>query len=88
MRALGRYVWNVLVWLDQGVNVLAGFALNLILKPLHQFGYPDETLSSVFAKNVGSGTCRFCAFMCNLLDWIDPNHCKKNIEPDEGGTNN
>lgn len=84
MAGLKRWFWNVLVWIDQGVNVVFGWLLNVALRPHYTFGYPDETLSSVFGKNVRTGSCRFCGWICRLLDAVDPNHCSKSIESDEG----
>ncbi len=84
MNKIGRYLWNVAIWVDQGINVIFGFLFNLASSPLHRFGDPDETLSSVFAKNDDSGACGFCAFMCRVLDYFDPGHCRAHIEADEG----
>lgn len=81
---MSGWLFNVLVSLDQFLNVLLGPSLNAILKPVAKFGYPDETLSSVFGKNVESGTCRACRFMCRMLHWFDKNHCQESIESDEG----
>ena len=79
------YIRRVLVWLDQGVNVLAAPALNLILKPTAaRFGSPDETLSSVFGKNIEAGACVGCKVICRVLHWVDTGHCNKSIERDEG----
>lgn len=64
-----RYFINLLISVDQGLNAL--FA-----------GDPDETLSSRCGKRVE--TNRFCRWLCWLLDKIDPRHCHKHIEPDEG----
>jgi hypothetical protein len=68
---LRRYAWNVLVWLDQGVNTLAG-------------GDPDETVSSRAAKAAARGQ-RWGCVLCRWLDKLDPGHCADNIELDEGG---
>lgn len=67
--AIRLYLFNVLVAIDQLVNTLAG-------------GDPDETISSRAAKRRAS--CRFCRALCRLLDRVDPGHCNKSIEPDEG----
>ena len=83
---MGVWFWSVLVWLDQGVNTLLGGLLNAALDPLHLFGDPDETLSSVMGKNVRDGACRGCYWTCRLLHLFDPNHCLKSIERDEGTT--
>ena len=45
-------------------------------------GDPDETISSRAGKRVES--CRVCRGLCWLLDKIDPRHCHKSIEADEG----
>lgn len=79
-----RYLWNLLVALDQGVNAAAGPVLNVVLRPVAPFGVPDETLSSVFGKNVQAGACRGCRWICRILNRLDPDHCNKSIEPDEG----
>ena len=78
---MSRYFWNILIWIDQGVNVLLAPLLNIIFKPA-KFGDPDETLSSVFGKY--SGQCVWCHRICKALHWIDKDHCKKSIENDEG----
>lgn len=80
------WLWNILLWIDQGLNVVFAPVLNRLLRPRFRFGSPDETLSSVFGKNVRSGTCRFCHWICRVLHYFDPNHCAKNIEEDEGVT--
>ena len=78
-----KYIWNLLVSLDQFVNVLLSPLLNVALNPVVKFGNPDETLSSVFGKNIEQGACRGCMIICKLLHGIDPNHCQKHIERDE-----
>lgn len=71
------------LWIDQGSNVLLGWLWNvMLLNKGARFGYPDETLSSVFGKNLnGSLPMRYCAA---VLDFVDPNHSYKSIEHDEG----
>jgi len=77
------YFWNILVWLDQGTNVVLSPVLNQVFhKTDHAFGDPDETLTSVFGKY--QETCKLCKFMCFWLGKIDPGHCEKGIERDEG----
>lgn len=71
MKSVSRYLWNVLIWLDQGLNVLLG-------------GDPDETLSSRMGKAVREDRCVLCKGLCWLLHLIDKNHCAKSIEEDEG----
>ena len=81
MGNITKYFWNVLIWIDQGVNVIFAPVLSLIFKPA-KFGNPDETLSSVFGKY--SDQCIWCFRICRLLHWIDKDHCSKSIELDEG----
>lgn len=81
-----RWFWNVLIGIDQLANAAAGPVLNFTLRPqAARFGDPDETLSSVFGKNVQTGECRGCRLACRVLNWIDPGHCHTSIEKDEGG---
>ena len=72
-----KYVWNVLIWIDQGVNVVFAPVLNVVFKPA-KFGDPDETLSSVFGKY--SSQCAWCSRICKLLNLVDKNHCENSIE--------
>lgn len=66
---LKRGAFNVLVSLDQLGNTIAG-------------GDPDETISSRAGKN--NGKARWATWLCKLLNFLDPGHCDKAIEPDEG----
>jgi hypothetical protein len=66
---LKRWFWNNLVAEDQRWNALTG-------------GDPDETISSRVAKR--RANCLFCRWLCTALDRIDPGHCDKSLEPDEG----
>lgn len=70
MASLRTYLWNLLVSLDQFINTVLG-------------GFPDETISSRAAKSRKRGK-RWACILCRILDRIDPDHCEKNIEPDEG----
>ena len=77
------WLWNIFIWLDQGVNVIFAPLLNWLLKPENgRFGDPDETLSSVFGKN--RKNCKACYWICMALHLLDKNHCQKSIELDEG----
>lgn len=77
------WFWNVLIWIDQGVNVILGPVLNLLLRPENGlFGDPDETLSSVFGKN--KKNCKACRILCLILHFLDKDHCERSIELDEG----
>lgn len=79
------YFWNALIAADQLANVLLSPLLNLILRPgAARFGDPDETLSSVMGKLVEAGECRGCRLICRLLHLLDPEHCERSIERDEG----
>lgn len=65
-----RWFWNVLIGLDQFFNALFG-------------GDPDETISSRMGKRTRED-CPVCYWVCRWLHWLDPNHCVKTVEPDEG----
>jgi hypothetical protein len=64
-----RWLFNVLVGLDQLANAFAG-------------GDPDETISSRCGKR--EKTNRFCKWLCAWLNRLDPRHCAESIEADEG----
>lgn len=67
-----RYIWNLLISIDQLANTLLG-------------GFPDETISSRMGKKIRDNeACPVCIFLCKLLNIIDPGHCEKSIEDDEG----
>ena len=67
-----KYLWNILISIDQLINVVLFF------------GDPDETMSSRMGKHLAKHDCPFCNFMCKLLNLIQKDHCVKSIEPDEG----
>lgn len=80
------WLWNMLIWIDQGLNVGLAIPLNLIFKPHedHMFGSADETLSSVFGKNkshnsVIDGGRR----AINALFFWQEDHCQSSVEWDE-----
>lgn len=65
--------WPVAVANDQALNAaLVGRA-----------GSEDETISSRAGKASRAGK-RWGCILCKLLDAIDPGHCEKSIEEDEG----
>lgn len=67
--------WPVAVANDQVLNAaLVG-----------KSGSEDETISSRAGKAAQSGR-RWGCILCRMLDWFDPGHCARNIEPDEGST--
>ena len=69
MSVIKRYLINICIAFDQFVNTLLG-------------GDPDETISSRLGKF--KGTVPPYSWLCWLLDLIDPGHCDRAIEPDEG----
>lgn len=71
--------------LDQLANTLFCPLLNKMVAPGGaRFGFPDETLSSVFAKNVRLNKCKICVMICKVLHFFDKGHCENSIELDEG----
>lgn len=64
------WILNVLIGIDQLGNALLR-------------GDPDETISSRAAKSAARGK-RWGCVLCKFLDKLDPNHCEKSIEKDEG----
>lgn len=66
-----RYLWNLLIALDQFANTLLG-------------GFPDETISSRMGKQIAAGKCKLCKLTCWVLDLFEKDHCKNSIEADEG----
>lgn len=72
MRKIKRYLWNVLISIDQLINTVL------------LAGAPDETISSRMGKHVAKKDCPACNLLCWLLNLIDKNHCQKSIELDEG----
>jgi len=62
------YVFNVLVALDQLLNALRG-------------GDPDETLSSVAAKNPDKWGWKPLRW---VVERLDPGHLARSLEADEG----
>ena len=85
-KARTPYRWRVLLWLDQGINVLLGPLFNLFVRQGGaRFGDEDETMSSVMGKNASAGTCPVCSWICRwILHPIDRRHCEDAIEEDEG----
>jgi len=69
MKYLKKYIFNILISIDQLANTVT-------------LGDPDETISSRIAKK--RARCRFCAWLCHLLNKLDKGHCDESIEVDEG----
>lgn len=63
-----RYLFNILISLDQFGNVLIG-------------GDPDETISSRAAKGQHKWYWRYLGY---FLEFFDPGHLEKSLEADEG----
>lgn len=68
-----KWFWNVFIGLDQLANAILG-------------GDPDETISSRLGKYVARNaeTNNLAWLICWVLDKIDPGHCQRSIEQDEG----
>lgn len=66
-----KYLYNILIGIDQLANAILG-------------GDPDETISSRMGKHLARKDCPICNLLCSLLNKIQPDHCIKAIEPDEG----
>ncbi|GFK94404.1 hypothetical protein NNJEOMEG_02249 [Fundidesulfovibrio magnetotacticus] len=66
-----RYIWNVLLGLDQFLSVLTG-------------GDPDETVSSRVGKAAASGSLLGMALERCLDAVFGAGHCRQAIEADEG----
>ena len=47
-------------------------------------GDPDETISSRAGKCARKGDKVWCKILCQFLHILDPDHCEKSIEYDEG----
>lgn len=62
--------WRLAVAHDQLANAAFG-------------GDEDETISSRAGKGARRGERKWC-LLCRLLDKLDPGHCEKSIEHDEG----
>ena len=78
-----RYFWNILIWGDQGLNTVLAPVLNRYYKPdpMHEFGSPDETISSVIGKNRTRNPKFIRAD--KFLDRFEKDHTQKSIEWDE-----
>lgn len=70
---------------EKPADSLHQYIVNIIIS-IDQFanvllgGAPDETISSRCSKRGN----KICVLLCKLLDKIDPNHCEKYREDDEG----
>lgn len=68
-----RYLANIAIWLDIGINVLL------------LGGSPYETLSSRIGKRRDKGD-RWACMICKWLDKFDPRHCETTQTDDRGKT--
>lgn len=70
---LGRYLWNVLIAIDQFFNALLG-------------GDPDETISGRMGRwhSMGGWRAKVAMPVCWLLNIFDRGHCEDSIEEQEG----
>ncbi|EFL52995.1 conserved hypothetical protein [Solidesulfovibrio fructosivorans JJ]] len=66
-----RYLWNVLLGLDQFLSALTG-------------GDPDETVSSRVGKASAAGSRLGRALEICLDGVFGAGHCRRSIEEDEG----
>ncbi len=72
MRFIGKYLQNLLLSIDMMVNAIF-------------FGDPEETISSRVGKRYTTETrCKFCDWICWVLDKIDTRHCRKSINVNQG----
>jgi len=67
--AVRRYLKNILIWIDQGFNVVL-FA-----------GSPDETISSRIGRNQHLQICRFAKRVVDAV--FGTGHCEQSVEPEE-----
>lgn len=77
------WLWNILIWLDQGLNICLALLLNLVFKPdkKHMLGAADETLSIVFGKNRAVNSLINAGRRAiNMLFFWQEDHCEEAIE--------
>lgn len=80
-----RWIWNQLIWIDQGANVTLSPLLNWAYST-DLFGSPDESISSVTGKLSKQGKAKRTE---SVINWIavklvnEENHCQISIEADE-----
>lgn len=70
MNFIKKWIWNILISIDQLANTLTG-------------GDPDETICSRAAKAMREKKVWGC-ILCKLLDFYEKDHCVKSLEEDEG----
>ena len=72
IKFIPRYFWNIVIWVDQGINTILFF------------GDPDETVSSRMGKYAERGKGWIPCQLCKLFHLLDKDHCKRTLERDEG----
>ena len=65
-----KYLWNILLGLDQFANAILG-------------GDPSETISSRADKAMRAGK-RWGCLLCRFLSLIQKDHCQKSVDPSVG----
>ncbi len=81
-----RYLWNLLIALDQFAGVAFAPLLNwACAAKAARFGDPDETISSVLGKlhKAGDGN-RLARGLYRLLNRLESQHCETSVEADRG----
>jgi hypothetical protein len=82
-KSLDKYLFNCAIAADQHANTFLAKLFNDIMIQVggHQFGNPDETISSVLGKNVKSKKLSYIGKVLNfILNQIDKDHSIKSIE--------
>jgi hypothetical protein len=74
------YGWQLIFRPDKAWRIVIGFDQ---IANVSFVGSEDETISSRAGKGARKGIWHWC-LLCKFLHWIDPHHCEKNIENDEG----
>lgn len=82
-KAMGEYLLQIAISIDQLGNVLMQHLLNLlwITKEGYKFGNRDETISSAIGRNKKLNTLTgFGKLIDSILDKLDPNHSLDSID--------
>ena len=77
-----RYCLNILSAIKSLLLALLQ-QLDFVLNALTG-GDPQEYISSRAGKYAARRSGWFPCQLCKALNWLDPNHCDKNIQPDQG----
>jgi hypothetical protein len=64
MKRVLQYLVNLVHLLDQVLNTILG-------------GDPRMTLSARMGRDLSLGKCKFCGFVCKILNLFQPNHCDR-----------